>query len=190
MEDRGYLLAALLRRKSPPGSSLAQTLEEASQELGFSEEAASPVCMGYALLKLGTPTEEVSRLLSWRDFELLAAAILRASGYSVRENVVLTKPRAQIDVVAVGPSYVLSIDCKHYSRGNPPSSLARFARNQLRRSELLRKKKGGSRPIASVILSMSEPEGGFVEGVAVVPIRTLRDFLTGLESYGGMLALR
>jgi len=39
------------------------------------------------------------------------------------------------------------------------------------------------RPIFSVILTLSEQTERFVEGVAVVPLRTLRDFL---ESLGGL----
>ena len=161
-------------------------MHEACADLRVGEEdAASPICLGYALLKHGALPEEVSRLLSWREFERLSAALFRASGYSVRENVVLTKPRAQIDIVAVGDSLVLSVDCKHYRRGHAPSSLSKFAKDQVRRGALLRKRLTGVPPIASVILSMSEPEGKFIEGAAVVPIRTLRSFLTTLDTYVG-----
>ena len=164
---------------------------DACRDLGLDEgEAVSPVSVGYALLKTGAQPEEVSRLLSWKDFELLSAALLKASGYSVRENVVLTKPRAQLDIVATGTSLTLSVDCKHYRRSHSPSALEKFARDQLRRSELLRRKAQVRGSIASVILSMSEPEGRFVGGVAVVPIRTLRSFLNSVESYLGALERR
>lgn len=166
-------------------------MDEARNELGLGEEdLLSPVCVAYALMKLRIQTEEVSRLLTWREFEGLAGALLRASGYEVRENVFLTKPRAQIDVVARGPSLTLCIDCKHYVREPGPSSIAKFAKAQLKRSAQLRRKVGGTRPIASVILSMSEPEGTFVEGVAVVPVRTLRSFLTNVDAYTEMLELK
>lgn len=184
------LLSSLQARMRTPGS-LGAALTEACRDLELDEgEAVSPVCAGYALLKAGARPEEVSRLLSWKDFELLSGALLKASGYSVRENVVLTKPRAQLDIVATGTSLTLSVDCKHYRRSHSPSSLEKFARDQLRRSELLRKKAQVRGSIASVILSMSEPEGRFVGGVAVVPIRTLRSFLNSVESYLGALELR
>ena len=153
-------------------------------------ETLSPVCVSYALLKLGVQPEEVSRLLSWQDFERLTAAILQVSGFEARRNVVLTKPRAQLDVVAKGTSLILSIDCKHYSRGHGPASLRRFALAQLARSKLFRMKLDDKRPIASVVLTMSEPEGRFVDGVAVVPIRTLRSFLTTIDSYTDLLDLK
>jgi hypothetical protein len=184
-------LMSMLRNRRHTEASLKAVLADAIQDLGLTDdEAVSPVCIGYALLKMGAQPEEVSRLLSWQEFERLSAALLRVSGYSVRENLVLTKPRAQLDIVASGPSIVLSIDCKHYQRGHAPSALGKFADDQLRRSGLLRKKSGDPRPIASVILSMSEPEGNFVRGVAVVPVRTLRSFLAHIESYSGLLELK
>lgn len=185
----GDPLTEILRRRLGPRT--ADALYEAGGEMGLpAGEHASPLCAAYSLLKLNFQADEVSRMLSWRDFERLAGLLLRASGYGVRDNVVLTKPRAQIDVVASGPSLVLAVDCKHYQREQGPSSLERAASAQLNRSALLRRKTSDARPIASVILSMSEPEGRFVGGVAVVPIRTLRSFLTTLDSYGPYLELK
>ncbi len=182
-------LLGILQRKAPSGR--RQSLDEARADLGLPEESSlSPVCVAYALLKLQTEPEEVSRLLSWRDFEGLAGALLRAGGFEVRKNVVLTKPRAQIDVVGYGSSTVLSVDCKHYRQEPGPSAQTKFAWAQLRRSALLRLKTHDPRPIASVILTISEPEGKFVEGVAIVPVRTLRSFLTNLDSYRDMFDLR
>jgi hypothetical protein len=168
-----------------------EELRKTGMELGLSKGSYfSQVCAAYLLLKLNFQVDEVSRALSWQDFERLAGALFRASGFQVKENLVLTKPRAQIDVVASGNSIVLCVDCKHYRREPGPSWLHSIAEAQLRRSGLLRKKTSDSRPIASVILSLSEPEGRFVGGVAIVPIRVLRDFLASLESYLGLLELK
>lgn len=184
-------LLEVFRTIKRSASAQQQALNEARTELGLGEEdALSPVCLAYALMKLKVQPEEVSRLLSWREFEELAGALLRASGFEIRQNVFLTKPRAQIDVIAYGTSMVLSVDCKHYRREQGPSSLGRVARAQLKRSSFLRTKMKDPRAIASVILSMSEPEGRFVDGVAVVPIRTLRNFLTTLDSYRDLFELK
>jgi len=184
-------LLELLKRTLPSAASTQDILTSARLELGLrEEEILSPVCIAFALLRLRTQPEEVSRLLSWCEFEQLAGALLRAAGFVVKENVTLTKPRVQIDAVAFGISMILSVDCKHYRREPGPASLHKFANAQLRRSSLLRKKTIDSRPIASVILSLSEPEGRFVEGVAVVPVRTLRNFLTSLDSYTDWFELR
>jgi hypothetical protein len=183
------LLDVLARRlgKARAGNAL----REAGCELGLPEgDFASPVCAAYFLLKINFQADEVSRLLSWQEFERLAGALLRVSGYEVRNDVHLRRPRAQIDVVATGLSMTLSIDCKHYRREQGPSTLEKVALAQLRRSALLRKATNDPRPIASMILSMSEPEGRFVRGVAVVPIRTLQNFLNSLDSYQELLELR
>ena len=185
-----HTLISMLQARRRSATSLRTTLVDACRDLGLDEsESTSPACVAYALLKTGAQPDEVSRLLSWKDFEHLSAALLKASGYAARENVVLTKPRAQLDIVATGVSVILSVDCKHHNRGSSPSTLAKFATDQLRRSALLRKKVDDRRPIVSVILSMSEPEGKFVGGVAVVPVRTLRSFLTSIDSYMGLLEL-
>ena len=184
-------LLAILRRKTCSNVGFGDALRGAGSELGLAEsQLLSPVNAAYALLRLNLQVEEVSRLLTWQEFEKLAASLIRAAGFQVRDNVVLTRPRAQIDVVAYGTSSILSVDCKHYRREQAPSSIAKFARAQVRRSALLRLKTDDPRPIASVILTTSEPEGKFVEGAAVVPIRTLRSFLTTLDSYGALLDLR
>jgi len=183
-------LLGILTRKAGNEANLEATLRGAATDLGLGEGGLlSPVCAAYALLKLNFQVEQVCKLLSWQEFEQLAALLFRAAGFQVRANVVLTRPRAQIDVVASGESSVLSVDCKHYRREQGPSTLERAALAQLRRSSLLRKKSDDPRPIASVILSMSEPEGKFVRGVAVVPVRTLRSFLYSLDSYTQYLVL-
>ena len=177
-------LLGILTRKVGNEDDLELALRAAASDLGLEESLLlSPVCAAYALLKINFQVEQVSTLLSWQEFEQLAALLLRAAGFQVRANVVLTRPRAQIDVVAFGESSVLSVDCKHYRREQGPSALERAALAQLRRSSLLRKKSDDPRPIASIILSMSEPDGKFVKGVAVVPVRTLRSFLNSLDTY-------
>lgn len=149
----------------------------------------SQVPAALCLIASGVPEEEAARSLTWKDFEGFCAQLLRASGYAVRENVHLSRPRAQIDLVATGPLSILNLDCKHWKRAPSPSALEGFALAQLRRSRLLRKSLDDPKPIISVILSFSESAGGFVQGVAVVPLRTLRDFLETVESYSALLQL-
>lgn len=177
-----------MSRRKPSASSRMQALAEARSDLGLAEgDELASICVALALMKARVEPDEVSRYLSWREFEQLAASLLGAAGFEVRENVFLTRPRAQLDVVAQNGSVVLNVDCKHYSRAPGPASTASFAKAQVRRSRLLRQKEKGLPPIVSVILSMSEPEGKFVDGVAVVPIRTLRSFLNNFESYSDLL---
>jgi hypothetical protein len=146
-----------------------------------------PVLAALDLIASGIPEEEAARCLTWKDFERLCAQLLRVSGYAVKENVCLSRPRAQIDLVATGPLFIINLDCKHWKRAPSRSALEGFALAQLRRSRLLRRNLNDPKPIISAILSFSESQGDFVRGVALVPLRTLRDFLETVESYSKLL---
>ncbi|HZW84367.1 MAG TPA: restriction endonuclease [Nitrososphaerales archaeon] len=184
-------LISLLSRKANSPGKRNRVLKDSARDLGFGEEMVlDPVCVAYALLKLDVQLDEVSRLLTWKDFERLAGALFRAAGYQVKENLYLRKPRAQIDLVAYGPSTILAVDCKHWGRGVPGSTFRKAAQDQLKRCEMLRRKLDDSRPIGAMILALSPPEGTFVEGVPVVPVRTLRSFLGELESYASLMEFR
>jgi hypothetical protein len=183
------LMRSLVKAAGSPARA-ERVLVRTAEELGGVSDLASPVLVALALCESGKTPEEVSKELDWREFEEFCSDAFRRWGFQVKENVRLTKPRAQIDLVAFGGSSILSVDCKHWRRGHSSSALSRFAQGQLRRSDLLRKKIDDSRPIASVILSLSEPEGRFVEGVPIVPVRTLPAFLSSLESYDGMIDYR
>ena len=54
-----------------------------------------------ALLEKGRPIDEISIALDWRDFEGLTAEILSSKGFAVIKNLMLTKPRMEIDVVGI-----------------------------------------------------------------------------------------
>ena len=138
-------------------------------------------------MKLGLAPGTVARHLDWRDFERFCALCFRSRGYEVIENLTLKKPRAQIDLVAIGPSYAVCVDCKRWKKGHSPSLLRRLAADQKRRSRLYRKALGNQKPILSAILSLSAPAGDFVEGVAIIPIGALSGFLDSVEAYLDLL---
>ena len=172
------------------GREATKALQTIAHELGVDPDPENTTLVALAVVVAGFPEETVSRRLSWRDFERFCSGLIRASGFSVRENLFLKKPRAQIDLVATGTSAVLSIDCKHWSRGHSRSAMGKFAKDQLRRSELLRKQDNKLNPIVSVILCLSQPAGEFVDGVAFVPVRALRVFLRTFESHYDFLETR
>jgi len=171
-------------------SEVESVLADTSDELGLSSpEGRGRVLRALAAIRLGLGPEVVAKHLGWREFESFCSRLLGASGYRVRENVVLIRPRVQIDLIGEGPIFVLSVDCKHWRKNHSPSALRDFALKQLSRSRLLRRALPDSRPIATVILGFSEPAGTFVNGVAVVPLRTLRNFLGSVESYTDLLEI-
>ena len=176
---------------APGGPKAERALAAVMAETGANpaDEEGQRVVRALAAVRLGAAPEVVSKHLGWKEFESFCARLLRLSGYVVRENVVITKPRVQIDIVASGPTMTLSIDCKHWSKAHSNTSLADIAAAQKRRSLILKRRMAGGPPIASVILSFSAPEGGFVDGVALVPVRTLTNFVQSVESYTRMLEL-
>jgi len=182
------LVASLSRLAGSPGRA-SILLESTAAELGIKADASDRTLVAMALCRRGMPPEEASKSLGWQEFEWFCSKLFRAAGYSVKDDVHLTKPRAQIDIVATGPVYTLSVDCKHWRRAQSPSSLKDFAAKQLARSRMLRRKVPDARPVVSMILSFSASAGSFVDGVAIVPLRTLRSFLGSVESYSDLLRL-
>jgi hypothetical protein len=164
-----------------------ELLEKQRESLCLSCEPTEPGLVALCLCSLGVSPEIVSSLLSWKEFESFCAHLFRAAGYEVKENIHLRKPRAQIDLLALGPSLILSVDCKHWKRWAPISMLSRVVKDQLRRNLLLRRTITDPRPIFPVILTLVQQGERFVDGAAVVPLLTLRSFLGSVEGYQSLM---
>ncbi len=177
----------MLVRKCGSPDSVHSILEQARLNLGVQGEEESPALTAVALVSLGVDPETVSRALSWRDFESFCADIVRAERFEVKENIMLNNPRAQIDIIARSNSFVITMDCKHWSRLGP-SGLRTIALAQLQRSRLVRERLQAERlPIVSAVLTLFDHQVRFTEGVAVVPVSALRNFLQSLEGLTEML---
>jgi hypothetical protein len=156
----------------------------AEGELGISPtEENARILRGIAAVKAGANSEAVAKVLSWKEFESFCAALLRARGLSVRENLMLTKPRAQVDLLARSGSLALLIDCKHWAKTMGSSALSQVALAQARRAGLVRRKIRDVEPMVVVILVLSNEVTRYVEGAAVVPIYALADFIDNLGAY-------
>ena len=67
-------------------------------------------------IRNGATVEDVSEFLSWQNFEELVSHILDENGFHVKKNLILTKPRMEIDVVGIKLGISILIDCKHWKR--------------------------------------------------------------------------
>ena len=67
-------------------------------------------------IRNGATIEDVSEFLSWQDFEELVSRILDENGFHIQKNLILTKPRMEIDVVGIKLGISILIDCKHWKR--------------------------------------------------------------------------
>ena len=83
-------------------------------------------------IKLGATIEDVSEFLTWRDFESLTGIILQEHDFDVTKNLILTKPRMEIDVVGEKMNIELLIDCKHW-KNMSKSTLDEIVKKQIER---------------------------------------------------------
>jgi len=151
-------------------------------------------------LKLGADLERVSGFLQWREFEGVAAVAFECNGYAVERNVHFKHEghRWEIDIVACKRPLVVCVDCKHWHHRLHRSALERIVREQIERTRALAK----SLPSPSlkikcfswvrtryipVILSLISDECKFFDGVPIVPVLQVQDFLNQLPAYADSL---
>ena len=126
-------------------------------------------------LQSGCDVEQVSRHLSWKDFEALASEVLSSLGYATRTNVRFTKPRMEIDVVGVDAGFCLAVDCKHWRRSNL-SSISQFCARQAARTEELVRRDDKISAAVPAILTLHAERVRFVTGMPVIPVAQFRSF--------------
>src|SRR6185436_11644015 len=61
-------------------------------------------------LQLGCDIQECSKLLSWKDFEYFTSELLSLFEYQTKVNIILSKPRAQLDVIGTKNDFAITID--------------------------------------------------------------------------------
>ena len=125
-------------------------------------------------IKLGADVESVSEYLTWQDFESITGLILEKKDFDVTKNLILTKPRMEIDVVGTKMDIALLIDCKHWK------TMSKSALNEIVKKQVQRVKRYVSDENMSalpVIVTLHQEEIQFIENVPIVPIMKLSSFL-------------
>jgi len=134
------------------------------------------------LLENGFPLDEVAISLNWRDFEGLTAEILGAKNFSVIKNLVLTKPRMEIDVIGIRLGVAMLIDCKHWKKYDM-SSLTNTVKKQIERTKHYISKTPGALAVP-VIVTLYQDKINFIDRVPIVPIFQFSSFVD--EFYGNL----
>ncbi len=134
------------------------------------------------LLEKGFPIDEISIALDWRNFEGLTAEILSEKNFAVIKNMMLTKPRMEIDVVGIRLGIAILIDCKHWKR-NSPSALSAMVKKQIARTKHYVEKTPGAMAVP-VIVTLYQDKIDFIENVPIVPIFQFASFVD--EFYGNI----
>ncbi len=135
-----------------------------------------------ALLEKGLPIDEISIALDWKDFEGLTAEILSSKNFGVIKNLIMTKPRMEIDVVGIRLGVAILIDCKHWKRYSI-SSLSTVVKKQVERTKQYVTKTPGAIAVP-VIVTLYQDKINFIENVPIVPIFQFSSFID--EFYGNM----
>jgi len=135
-----------------------------------------------ALLEKGSHIDEVSVSLDWKDFEGLTGEILASKNFAVLKNLILTKPRMEIDVVGIRLGIAILIDCKHWKRYSA-SSLSTAVKKQIARTKHYVSKTPGAMAVP-VIVTLYQDKINFIENVPIVPIFQLSSFID--EFYGNL----
>lgn len=135
-----------------------------------------------SLLEKGFPIDEISIALDWKDFEGLTAEILSSKNFAVMKNMIMTKPRMEIDVVGIRLGVAVLIDCKHWKRYSV-SSLTSVVKKQIERTKQYVAKTEGSIAVP-VIVTLYRDKVDFIENVPIVPIFQLSSFID--EFYGNI----
>lgn len=133
-------------------------------------------------ISMGAPIEEVSRLLDWQDFELLAAEILEKRDFDTVQNLVMTKPRMQIDVVGIKSNIAILIDCKHWNNMTQ-SALQSAVKKQIERTKHYLSKQNVKAAIPAIV-TLYKHDLQFIDKVPIIPIYQLDDFCE--EFYGNL----
>lgn len=134
------------------------------------------------LMEKGFPIDEISVALDWRNFEGLTAEMLAEKNFAVIRNMMLRKPRMEIDVVGIRLGIAILIDCKHWKR-NSTSALSAIVKKQIERTRQYVKKTPGAMAVP-VIVTLYQDKIDFIDNVPIVPIFQFASFLD--EFYGNL----
>lgn len=152
------------------------------QENYYYFEDGDKLKIAISLIEKGFPIDEISIVLDWRDFEGLTAEILTSKNFAVMKNMILTKPRMEIDVVGIRLGIAMLIDCKHWKRYSR-SSLTSAVSKQIERTKQYVAKTPGAISVP-VIVTLYQDKIDFIDNVPIVPIFQFSSFVD--EFYGNI----
>ena len=155
---------------------------EQKTEGNYFFESGDKLKLAIKLLQNGSPLDEISIVLDWRDFEGLVAEILLAKDFAVIKNQILTKPRMEIDVIGIRLGIAMLIDCKHWKRYSS-FALTEAVKKQIERTKQYVSKTQNAIAVP-VIVTLYQDKVDFIDNVPIVPIFRFSSFVD--EFYGNL----
>jgi len=183
-----------------PSDTLIELLEKLQSEdllklNGNSVEADSENRLKLAVkaVSIGADVEVVSGFLGWQEFEGIAATALKNNGYAVLQNLRFKHAarKWEIDVVGCRKPLVVCVDCKDWHHGLSPSAMRRIVEAQVERARALADAlpnvsigiecaKWSKAKFVPAVLVLLPSRFKFCDGVPIVPVLQLQDFLSQL----------
>ncbi len=173
-----------------------EVLSEPSQDAVVCEEDAPievRIELAIKALNLGGEPAEICGLLDWKEFEHLSLKAFELNGYEAIKGLTFSSKmgRFQIDVLASKYNIMLCVDCKHWMFSHWFNRLKEATKAHLSRTEAFAKnikaltnKLPPKLPkkifIIPVMLTLGDPRSQVIDGVPIVSVLKLRDFLYGL----------
>jgi len=145
-------------------------------------ELGDKIKAAFLIIENGAQVEQVSEHLDWKDFEGLVAQILEKKGFATIKNMILTKPRMEIDVVGINHGIAMLIDCKHWKKLSQ-SSLNTIVEKQIKRVKHYVSKTNEAVAVP-VIVTLYHEQINFINRVPIVPVQQLSSFID--EFYGNL----
>ena len=139
--------------------------------------------------------QQVARALTWQEFEAFTEECLQTVGFDSKKGVMVKdySRRWQMDVIARKGSMILAVDCKHWESPGYESKLSRAAEHQklavqalLHQMTIRGEIDGEGVQALPMILTLFEPRSRLVDGVVVVSVDQLADFLQGVSPYSDL----
>lgn len=152
------------------------------EDMLYQFETGDKLKAAIELIQNGFPLDEISVVLDWKDFEGLVAEILSSKDFAVIKNLILTKPRMEIDVVGVRLGVAMLIDCKHWKRYSA-ASLNTAVKKQIERTKKYVAKTQNAIAVP-VIVTLYQDKVDFIDNVPIVPIFQFSSFVD--EFYGNL----
>jgi hypothetical protein len=152
------------------------------QEEKYYFEDADKLKTAIMFIENGFPLDEIAIALNWRDFEGLTGEILRVKNFAIIKNLILTKPRMEIDVIGIRLGVAMLIDCKHWKRYST-SALSMAVKKQVERTKHYISKTPGAIAVP-VIVTLYQDKIDFIDRVPIVPIFQFSSFVD--EFYGNL----
>jgi len=152
--------------------------------------------IAFRAISLGADIERVCRNLSWKEFEDVTVTAFQTNGYSTIKHFRFRHENRmwEIDVLAVKGKIVLCVDCKRWMKRLAASTMSKVAKAQIERVKALSKimdkstfPAEGRIFLIPMILSLVPASSKFCNGVPIVPILQLQNFLDELPAHTHLL---